>query len=103
RPGERAEMTSPGETSERHDNFDQVWRIYGFDEKLADLAPVMARSASERDWLLRHHSVAKMTNRDEIRLRATLDALLHGCGVLEAGFRAGALAAGQAFLKASLS
>ncbi|MBB4112758.1 hypothetical protein FHT80_002077 [Rhizobium sp. BK226] len=70
---------------------DQVYRIYRFERWMEALAPLFAMSAKQRDWVLRHHAVADVTSASEISTRQSLDALLHMCGVLNAGWCAGAL------------
>lgn len=75
----------------RRDNLAQVWRLYRLDKRLSELTPVLHMSGNDRDWLLRHHKTAPI-KAEEAPARQKLDKLLHLCGVLEAGWRSGAIA-----------
>lgn len=79
-------------TEARRENLEDVWRLYRIDALLAALTPVLTLAPATRDELLRDHRIRPVRNSDEIRIRDTLDSLLHACSLLEVGFECGALA-----------
>jgi hypothetical protein len=75
----------------RRQNFEATWRSQDLDRLLKAIAPIMRLSPKKRDRLLRDYRVAPFDDDDEMDLREKLDFFLHGCSVLEVGFKAGVL------------
>lgn len=75
----------------REANLNEVLVLYRAAALTEALAPLATMTPRERDWVLRHQTDADIEDEQELYLRQTLDDLLHTCGVLNAGWCAGAL------------
>lgn len=73
------------------ENLERLWIQYRLGESHKILVHVLERRTEGREKLLRHHRNGEVVRTCEIDLRAEMDQLLHGCSILEVGFRAGML------------
>lgn len=95
------EFTSVGLEDFRQENLVQVCHLYRLDKRMKDLMPLLHMSPRDRNRLLRHHETAAISA-EEAPVRQWLDKLLHLCGVLETGWRSGALAERKPLVPATL-